>query len=83
MSKLKHLNRIVRGQKWLHQRKGSFLIGFEDSVRVSRSEMMREGIPKRRASISKTTRGKSNVDMRLGDEIEGGRAKLTQWSVRV
>jgi len=40
---------------------------------VCRSEMMREGIPKRKASMSKTTRGKSNVDTRLGDEIEGGR----------
>jgi len=37
--------------------------------------MMREGIPKRRTSISKTARG--NVAMRLGGEIEGGRAKLT------
>jgi len=52
----------------------SFLIGFEDCVRVDRSEMMREGIPK---SMQKTTRGKSNVDTRFGDVIEGGRAKLT------
>jgi len=44
---------------------------------------MREGIPKRRASMSKTTRGKSNVDSRLGEEIEGGRAKLTRWSIRM
>jgi len=36
--------------------------------------MMREGIPKRRAS----TRGNSNVVARLGEEIVGGRAKLTQ-----
>jgi len=36
-----------------------------------------EEIPKRRASVSKTTRGKSNVDTRLGEEIEGGRVKLT------
>jgi len=35
--------------------------------------MMRDGIPKRRASMSQTTRGKSNVDTRLGVEIEGGR----------
>jgi len=35
--------------------------------------MIREGIPKRSASMSKTTRGKSNVDMTLGEEIEGGR----------
>jgi len=57
-------------------------MGFEDSVRVDRSEMMREGMPKRRASMSKTTRSKSKVDTKLGEEIEGGRAKLTRWSVR-
>jgi len=39
--------------------------------------MMREGIPKRRASMLKTTRGKSNIYTGLGEEIEGGRAKLT------
>jgi len=61
----------------------SFNIGFEDSVRVSRSEMMREGISKRRASMSKTTGGKSNVDMKLGEVIEGGRAKLTRWRIRM
>jgi len=33
--------------------------------------MMTEGIPKRRAHMPKTTRGKSNVDMRLGEEIDG------------
>jgi len=37
--------------------------------------MMREGIPNGRASTSKTTRGQSNVDKRLGEEIEGGREK--------
>jgi len=37
----------------------SFRIVFEDSVRVSRSEMMRERIPKRMASMSKATRGKT------------------------
>jgi len=37
--------------------------------------MMRGGIPQRRASMLKTTRGNSNVDTRLGEEIEGGRAK--------
>jgi len=45
--------------------------------------MMREGIPKRRASILKTLRGKSNVDMRLGEEIEGSGAKLVRWRVRM
>jgi len=59
----------------------TFLIGFENSVRVGRSEMMREEIPKGRARISKTLPGKSNVDMRLGEEIGGGRAKLTRWRI--
>jgi len=45
--------------------------------------MMREENPKRRASRSKTMRGKRNVDTRLGEEIEGGRAKLTRWRVRM
>jgi len=45
----------------------SFEIGFEDSVRVGRSEMMRERSPKRRASMSKTTKGKRNIDTSLGD----------------
>jgi len=31
--------------------------------------MMREGIPKGRASMSKTTRGQSNVDTRLEEEM--------------
>jgi len=29
--------------------------------------------------MSKTTRGKSNVDTMLGEEIEGCRVKLTLW----
>jgi len=37
--------------------------------------MMREGIPKRRAHMSKTTRGKS---IKLGEEIEGDRAKVNK-----
>jgi len=37
------------------------------SVKVGRSEMMREEISKGRVSMSKTTRGKSNVNMRLGE----------------
>jgi len=45
--------------------------------------MMREGISKGRASMSKTTSGKSNVDTRLGEEIEGGRAKLTHYRIRI
>jgi len=40
-------------------------------IKVGRPEMMWEGIPKRRASMSKTTRGKSNVDTRLREEIGG------------
>jgi len=49
--------------------KVSFQIGFEDSVIVDRSEMTREIIPMRRASISKSTRGKTDVDTRLREEI--------------
>jgi len=45
--------------------------------------MMREGIPKRRASMLKTKRGKSNVDERLGEEIEGGIVNLTRWRIRM
>jgi len=45
--------------------------------------MMRDGIPNRRASMLKTTSGKSNVDTGLGEEIEGGRAKLTRWRIRM
>jgi len=44
--------------------------------------MMREGIPKRRTSMSKT-RGNSNVDTRLGEEIEGGGVKLMRWRIRM
>jgi len=58
-------------------------LGFEDRVRIGRSEMMREGISNRRTSLSKITRGKINVEMRLGEEIDGGRAKLTRQSVRM
>jgi len=43
--------------------------------------MMREGIPKRRVSMSKTMRGKSNVDTRFGEENEGGRTKLMRWHI--
>jgi len=35
----------------------SFKIRFEENVRVGISEMMRDGIPKGRASMLKTTRG--------------------------
>jgi len=45
--------------------------------------MMRKGIPKGRANMSKITRGKSNVGTRLGEENEGGRAKLTRWRVKM
>jgi len=41
------------------------------------------GIPKGRASVSKIASGKSNVDTRLGEEIEGSRAKLTRWRLRM
>jgi len=39
--------------------------------------MMRKGLPKGRFSMSKTTRGKSDVDAKLREEIEGDRAKWT------
>jgi len=52
--------------------KVSYYIRFEDGVSVSISEMMREGIPKGRARMSKTTRSKSSVDTMLGEEIKGG-----------
>ena len=55
----------------------SFEIGFEGSVSVDRSYMRREGIPDRGASMPKTMRCESNVNTRLGEKIEGCRAKLT------
>ena len=61
----------------------SFEIGFEGSVSVDGSKVRREGIQNRGASMPKTTRGESNADTRLGEKIEGGRAKLTCWSVGV
>jgi len=62
------------------RRKVSFYNGFEDSVRFDRSEKKRKKILKRRASMSKTTRGKTTVDTRLAEGIEGGRLKMTRWS---
>jgi len=61
----------------------SFEIGFEGGVGVDRSKMRREGVPNRGASRLKTTRGKSKFGTRLGEKIEGGRAKLTCWGVVV
>jgi len=46
----------------------SIEIRFEGSVRVDRSQM-RERIPTRRASMPKTTIGKSKGHTRLGEEI--------------
>ena len=60
-----------------------FEIGVEGSVRSDRPKMRREGIPNRGASMPKTTGGESHVDTRLGEKIEGGKAKLTYWSVRM
>jgi len=45
--------------------------------------MMREEVPNRGASMSKTTRSESNLGTRLGEKIEGGGAKLTCWGVGV
>jgi len=39
---------------------------------------LEQRIPDRKASIQKTTRGKKNVDTRLGEEIEEDSAKLMQ-----
>jgi len=61
----------------------SFAIGFEGDVGVDRSKMRREGVSNRGASMPKTTRGESNLSTRLGEKIEGGRAKLTCWGVGV
>jgi hypothetical protein len=61
----------------------SFEVRFEGSVRINRSEIKRKRIPKRGAGMAETTRGESNVDTRLGKEIERGRAELTRWSVRM
>jgi len=74
-SNQERVDRIVRALKCLHQRKGEFLayIGFEDSVRVDRSLMMREGIPNSMAIMLKTTKGKSDVDRLRGWEIDWGR----------
>jgi len=71
MSNQKRVDSNCYGPEMSAPEKGEFR--FDGSVKVGRSEMMREGIPKGRASMSKTTRGKSNVDTRFGEEIEGGR----------
>jgi len=49
-----------------------FEIEFEGGVGVDRYKMRirREGVPNRRASMPKTTRGDSNLDTRLGEKIE-------------
>jgi len=52
-------------------------------VRVDRSQMRREVVPNRGASMPKTTRGNSNLGTMLGEKIEGGGAKLTCWGVGV
>ena len=53
---------------------------FEGRVRVDK---LKKGILNSGASVTITTRGESNVDTRLGEEIEGGKAKLTRRSVRM
>jgi len=59
----------------------SFEVRFEGSVRVDRSQMRREGVPNRGASMPKTARGKGSVDTGLSEKIEGDRPELTCWSV--
>jgi len=72
LSNQKGVDRFVRDRNACTIEKVSFYIGLEDSVRVDRSEMTKEGIANRRASISKTSRSKSNVGKRLGQEIGEG-----------
>jgi len=60
-----------------------FETGFEGGVGVDRSKMRREGVPNTGTCRPKTTGGESNLDTRLGEEIEGGGAKLTCWGVDV
>jgi len=38
--------------------------------------MRKEGIRKKKASVTKTTRGRSNLNMRFGEEIEGADVAL-------
>jgi len=61
----------------------SFEIEFEGGVVIDRSKMRREGVPNRGANMPKTTRGESNLDIRLGEKIEGSGAKLTCCGVGV
>jgi len=61
----------------------SFEIGFEGGVGVDRSKMRKEGVPNRKASMPKTSRGESNLGTRLGEKIERGGAKRTCWGVGV
>ena len=51
----------------------NFEIRFGGNVSIDRSKMRKEF----RIEEPKTTRCESNVDTRLGEKIEGGRAKLT------
>jgi len=60
-----------------------FRIRFEGSVRVDRSDIRREGIPYRMASMPKTTTDESNVGTKMGEKMKGGRVKLKRWSVGV
>jgi len=65
----------------LARENNEFELKCDGSVRANSSKMRRVGFPNRMVSLMKTLRGKSNVDIRLGEEIEGGRATLTRWSV--
>jgi hypothetical protein len=59
----------------------SYEIEFEGSVGIDRSKMRREGVPDRGTSMPKTMRGERNVETKLGEKVEEGRAKLTCWGV--
>jgi len=76
MSNQKRADIIVTRQQCLHQLISEVKVRFEASVRGDRSLMRREWSPKTRDSMSITTGGKRNIDTRMGDESEGGRATL-------
>jgi len=56
---------LLGGRDACTREKVSFYIVFEGNLRVGRSEIIREAIPKGRASMLKTTRGKSNIKTNL------------------
>jgi len=74
---------LLRARNPCRTEQVSFEIGFEGDVGVDRSKMRTVGVPNGGASMLMTTRGKGNLDTRLGEKIERGGAKLTCWGVGV